>query len=102
LYSYGFLKHKVAVNLKIGAHNILQNNYNISYATKGIESIHQRQYARRPEMTLFNDSKTALEISLAESLFSRDSLAEDMYTVTGTIPSLPTSHTVNNEHWCVT
>ena len=100
LYNYGFLKHKVAVNLKIGATNILRNHCNISYATKNVESI-INIYARTPEMTLI-DADVAIEDSLEYHLFSRFSLINLDCTVTGTIPALDTFNTVNNKHWCVT
>ena len=100
LYDFGFLKHKVAVNLKIGAINILQNNYNINYATKYIENV-IKTYACTLEMTLI-DADVAIEDALAETLFSRDSLTNPDFTVTGTIPALDTFKTVNNKHWCVT
>ena len=100
LYDYGFLKHTVAVNLKIGATNIMQNYCNISHATKYIEN-EIATYACTPEMT-FIDADVAIEDALAQTLFSRVSLTNPDFTVTGTIPALDTFNTVNNKHWCVT
>ena len=45
LYNHGFIKHKIAVNLKIGVHNIMNDYDSISETTHYIEAI-RGGYAR--------------------------------------------------------
>jgi hypothetical protein len=100
LYNHGFIKHKIAVNLKIGVHNIMNDFNSISEMTHYIKAIRDR-YARSPTMTLA-EADAEVEIRLANALFSRVGLQEDIYTVTGTEKRLDTFTCVNNDHWCVT
>jgi len=48
------------------------------------------------------ETNAEVEIRLANGLFSRVGLEEDMYTVTGTEKGLDTFTSVNNDHWCFT
>ena len=100
LYNHGFIKHTIAVNLKIGVHNIMNDFVSISEMTHCMTTI-RVGYARSPTMTLAQ-ADAEVESRLANALFSRVGLQEDIYTVTGTEKGLYTFTAVNNDHWCIT